>query len=123
MIPNQNEDGFNHGNDNVNMFYYTTSLSEFFMITYASINAMIYLFPNLSKILDAHIPATRPPRASLERRRNGIIEITPVDNSFESVLNVRQYVANDYVDRANEISRYAVAEDYDIPLGRQERLI
>ena len=53
----------------------------------------------------------------------GIIEITPVDNSFESVLNVRQYVANEHVDRANEISRYAVAEDFDIPLGRQERLI
>ena len=123
MIPNKNEGGFDHDNETVFMFYYTTSLSEFFMITYASINAMIYLFPNLSKILDAHIPATRPPRSSLERRRNGIIEITPEDNYFESVLNVRQHVTNYHEDGENDISRYAVAEDYDIPVGRQERLI
>ena len=53
----------------------------------------------------------------------GIIEITPVDNSFESVLNVRQHVTNYHEDGENDISRYAVAEDYDIPVGRQERLI
>ena len=93
------------------------------MTTYASINAMIYLFPNLSKILDAHISATRPPRTSLERRRNAIVEGTQVDNYFESVLNATQSVANSHVNRENDISRYAVAEDYDIPLGRQERLI
>ena len=94
MIPNKNEGGFDHGNETVFMFYYTTSLSEFFMITYASVNAMIYLFPNLSKILDAYMPATRPPRTSLERRRNAMVEGTQVDNCFESVLNVRQSVAN-----------------------------
>ena len=93
------------------------------MITYASINAMIYLFPNLSKILDAYIPPTRPPRTSLERRRNAMVEGTQVNNCFESVLNVRQPVANSHVNRESDISRYAVAEDYDIPLGRQERLI
>ena len=119
----KNEGGFDHGSETVFMFYYITSLSEFFMITYASINAMIYLFPNLSKILDAYIPPTRPPRTSLERRRNGIIEITPLDNSFEPVLNVGQHVTYNYEDGENEISRYAVADDYDIPVGRQERLI
>ena len=69
------------------------------------------------------MPATRPPRTSLERRRNGIIEITPLDNSFEPVLNVGQHVTYNYEDGENEMSRYAVAEDYDIPVGRQERLI
>ena len=123
MIPNQNEDGFNHGNDNVNMFYYTTSLSEFLMKTYASINAMIYLFPNLSKILDVYMPPTRPPRTSLERRRNAIIEDIQLTDYLEPVLNIRQHVANNYEDRENYISRYAVAENYDIPIGRQERLI
>ena len=123
MIPNQNEDGFNHGNDNVNMFYYTTSLSEFLMKTYASINAMIYLFPNLSKILDVYMPPTRPPRTSLERRRNAIIEDIPLTDSLEPVLNIRQDVANNYEGRENYISRYSVAENYDIPIGRQERLI
>ena len=47
-------------------YYFTCSISEFFMTTYASINVMIYLYPKLSKYLKKY---------SEENRSNYIVEL------------------------------------------------
>ena len=90
------------------------------MITYASINVMIYLYPHLSKAIKTYFPANTPPPKACSRRRNAIVQDTAIENSSEPVNVGRRPVTNRSIDY-----EYAISMDVlnAMPLGRQERLI
>ena len=120
IISNENKKGLKYGNDVPRLFYYTTSISELLMITYASINVMIYLYPNLSKAIKTYFPPNTPPPKACARRRNAIVQGTIIDNSSEPLNVGRQPVTNRSIDY-----QYAISMDVlnTLPIGRQERLI
>ena len=69
-----------------NLFYYTSSLSELFMIIYCSINVWIYLYKHLIKS-----PPTMPTfniAKILNRRRNAIVIEDSIDISGESLYTI-----------------------------------
>ena len=120
IISNENKKGLKYGNDVPRLFYYTTSISELLMITYASINVMIYLYPNLSKAIKTHLPAKTPPSKVCSRRRNAIVPGTPMEISLEPLNMGRRPVTNRSIDYQHAISMDVLNA---LPLGRQERLI
>ena len=120
IISNENKKGLKYGNDVPRLFYYTTSISELLMITYASINVMIYLYPNVSKAIKTYLPAKTPPSNACSRRRNAIVQGTPIENSLEPLNVGRPPVTNRSIDYQHAISMDILNA---LPLGRQERLI
>ena len=120
MISNENKKGLKYGNDVPRLFYYTTSISELLMITYASINVMIYLYPNLSKAIKKYLPATTPPKKACSRRRNAIVQGTTIENSSEPLNVGREPVTNRSIDHVCAIHMDVLNT---LPIGRQERLI
>ena len=77
LMPNKNENGLKTGSDIPILFYFTSSISELFLITYASINVMIYLYTNLSKWTRSFSQQATPNPTELAPRRNAIIEENP----------------------------------------------
>ena len=85
-ITNKNEDSLADDDHIPNLFYYTSSLSELFMIIYCSINVWIYLYKHLIKS-----PPTMPTfniAKILNRRRNAIVIEDSIDISGESLCTI-----------------------------------
>ena len=82
LMSNRNENGLKTGSDIPILFYFTSSISELFLITYASINVMIYLYTNLSKWTRSFSQQARPNPTELAPRRNASIEGNPNETNL-----------------------------------------
>ena len=111
LMSNKNENGLKTGSDIPIVFYFTSSISELFLITYASINVMIYLYTNLSKWTRSFSQQARPNPTELAPRRNvnieenanetnpatlalpnnGTFENNPIDISNESLFTIEHH--------------------------------
>ena len=89
-ITNKNEDSLTNNNHIPNLLYYTSSLSELFMIIYCSINVLIYLYKLLIKSSPT-IPTFNFQQSIskiLNRRRNAIVIEDSIDISGESLCTI-----------------------------------
>ena len=89
-ITNKSEDGLTKDNNIPYLFYYTSSMSELFMIIYCSINVMIYLYKHLIKSSPT-IPTFNFQQSIskiLNRRRNAIYIEESIEISGESLCTI-----------------------------------
>ena len=89
-ITNKNEDSLTNNNHIPNLLYYTSSLSELFMIIYCSINVLIYLYKHLIKSSPT-IPDFNFQQSIskiLHRRRNAIYLEESIEISGESLCTI-----------------------------------
>ena len=84
IISYKNQNGFIYDIGTPALFFYTTSLSELFITIYASINVMIYLYPNVSKYMTSFLPASRPTSDLVYRRRCAFTPETLRKNNIET---------------------------------------
>ena len=84
IIAYKNQNGSNYDIGTPALFFYTTSLSELFITIYASINVMIYLYPNVSKYMTSFLPASRPTGDLVYRRRCAFTPETLRKNNIET---------------------------------------
>ena len=85
-ITNKNEDSLADDDHIPNLFNYTSSLSELFMIIYCSINVWIYLYKHL--IISPPTMPTFNIAKILNRRRNAIVIEDSIDISGESLCTI-----------------------------------
>ena len=84
IIAYKNQNGSNYDIGTPALFSYTTSLSELFITIYASINVVIYLYPNVSKYMSSFLPASRPTCNVVYRRRCAVTPETLRRNYIET---------------------------------------
>ena len=105
IIAYKNQNGSNYDIGTPSLFFYTTSLSELFITIYASINVMIYLYPNVSKYMSSFLPSSKPTCDVVYRRRCAITpellrknnidtEDTPIKIPSISLFTVEQPLAD-----------------------------
>ena len=89
-ITNKSENSLKNNNHIPNLLYYTSSLSELFMIIYCSINVLIYLYKHLIKSSPT-IPDFNFQQSIskiLHRRRNAIYLEESIEISGESLCTI-----------------------------------